>query len=369
MSANIRFCTNQFISRNFTYSSQLSSFPASNVYNTSRSRVWKPAGNFDIDTTNNKIYINDGSDKTITLNSASYTPATLASHIQTQLNASSTNWTCGYDLSATFKFTIARSSGTKILRISQTSGAAWDTIGYTGTTDLSLSPFVADEQRNHTSEWVKCDTSVPQQATFVGIISGIDEVFSLSETATVKIQANNIDYWASPPVDITIPVSDYGCLKFIDTINTASYRFWRIKIVDRLNYLGPEGIKIAYAYIGDHVTMTTSNIAIGFRKELNDPSNVLQSENGALFFETRPRYLSFSNAQVQLLSGAEQRTLEQAFYDLGKREPFFVSIDPDVAVSGELGDLTRFVVMTNNPTFDHVIRDYYNINFDMREAF
>lgn len=367
--ARIRFMNNQYMSRNFTYSSQQSSFPASNVYNTSRSRVWKPAGNFEITTANNKLYISDGSNKTITLTAGSYTPASLASHIQTQLNASSSNWTCSYDLVSTFKFTIARSSGTNVLRKSQTTDAVWDTIGFTGNTDISSDPFVADEQRNHTSEWVKCDLGIPQQATFVGIISGIDEVFTLSETATVKIQANNIDYWNSPPVDITIPVDDSGCLRFIDTENTASYRFWRVQIVDRLNYLGPEGIKIAYIYVGDHVSMTTSNIATGFRKELVDPSNVLQSENGALFFETRPRYLSFSNAQVQLLSGSEQRELEQLFYDLGKREPFFVSIDPDLEVSATLGELTRFVVMTNNPTFDHVIRNYYNINFDMREAF
>ena len=367
--SSIRFMSNQYMSRNFTYSSQQSSFPASNVYNTSRSRVWKPAGNFEITTANNKLYINDGSNKTVTLTSGSYSPTSLASHIQTQLNAASSNWTCSYNLVTTFKFTITRSSGTAVLRKSQTANAAWDTLGYTGTTDISSSPFVADAQRNHTNEWVKCDLGVPQQATFVGIISGIDEVFSLSETAVVTVEANNIDYWESPPVSITIPVTDGGCLKFIDEDNTASYRFWRVTIVDRLNYLGPEGIKIAYIYLGDHVSMTTSNIATGFRKELVDPSNVLQSESGALFFETRPRYLSISNAQVQLLSGAEQRELEQLFYDLGKREPFFVSIDPSLAVSVNLDQLTRFMVMTNNPTLDHVLRDYYNINFEMREAF
>jgi hypothetical protein len=94
--------------------------------------------------------------------------------------------------------------------------------------------------------------------------------------------------------------------------------------------------------VGDHVSMTASNMATGFRKELVDPSNVLQSEAGALFFETRPRYLSIGNAQIQLLSGSEQRDLEQLFYDLGKRDPFFVSIDPDLEVSASLGELTSY---------------------------
>jgi hypothetical protein len=46
-----------------------------------------------------------------------------------------------------------------------------------------------------------------------------------------------------------------------------------------------------------------------------------------------------------------------------------MSIDPDEAVSRSLEELTRFVVMTSPPRLEHVIRDYYNISFDCREAF
>ncbi len=365
----LRFMNNNYMERSFTYSSQQTSFPATNATNTSRSRVWKPAGNFEITATNNILYINDGTNKTITLTVANYTYSTLASHIQTQLNASSSNWTCTYNNTTTYKFTINRTSGTAVLRKSQTTNAVWDTIGFVGTTDTSSVPFVADEQRNHTSEWVKCDVGVSQQATFAGILSGIDELFTLSETATVKCQANNIDFWDSPPVDITIAVGDTSALKFIDEDNTATYRFWRIKIIDRLNYLGPEGLKFAYIYVGDHTTITTSNMARGFTKELSDPSLLLQSETGALFFETRPRYMTIQGAVIQLLSGSEQRDIEQLFYDLGVRSPFFVSIDPGLEVSASLEELTRFVIMVRPPTFEHVIRNYYNISFEMREAF
>ncbi len=365
----VRFMANNFLEREFTFSSELSSFPASNAINTSRSKVWKPAGNFEITTSNNKLYINDGTNKTITLTVGSYTYATLATHIQTQLNASSSNWTCTYDNVSTFKFTIDRSAGTEVLRKSQTTDAVWSTLGYTGNTDISTAPFIADEQRNHTSEWVKCDVGVPQQATFASIISGIDTIFTLSETATVKLQANNIDYWFNPPVDITIPVTSLGVFQFLDDANEDAYRFWRFEIIDQLNYLGPEGLELAYIYIGDHVTMTATNIARGFSQSLIDPSVQLQSENGALFYEIKPRYLTLSNCTIQLLSGAEQRELQQLFYDLGVRTPFFISIDPDTEVSLNLEELTKFVVMTRAPVFEHVFRNYYNINFEMREAF
>lgn len=360
---------NNFLDSVFTYSSQLSSFPATNAINKSRSKIWKPAGNFEITSTNNKIYINDGSDKTITLTSGSYTYATLASHIQTQLNASSSNWTCTYNNTTTFKFTIDRSSGTEVLRLSQTTNAAWDTLGFTGVSDTSSAPFVADEQRNHTSEWLQCDLGVPQLATFAAIISGIDELFTLSQTATVKLRANNIDLWTSPPVDITIPVGDASVMRMLEDDNEATYRYWRFEIIDKYNPNGPEGFEFAYVYIGDYTTITLSNIAQGFTKELVDPSVQLQSENGALFFETRPRYLGISGCQIQLLSGSERKEIEQLFYELGVRDPFFVSIDPGVEVTEDLEELTRFVVMTSPPTLENIFRNYYNINFEMREAF
>lgn len=369
----IRFMQNNFLQSGFTYSSQQSSFPAANAINTSRSRVWKPAGNFEVTALNNLIYINDGSNKTATITVGNYTYATLATAIQTALNAVSTNWTCTYDNSLTYKFTISRSSGTNVLRKSQTTNAAWDMLGYTGNTDISVDPFIADEQRNHTSEWLKCDLGVPQLATFSGIISGIDKIFSLSATATVKIQANNIDYWVSPPVDITVPIGKISAMRMIDDPDdggqTAAYRFWKIEIIDRLNYLGPEGIEIAYVYVGDHISMTQTNMATGFTKELTDPSNVLQSENGALFFEKRPRYLTLTNCEIQLINAQEREDIEQLFYDVGIREPMFVSVDPGVEVTISLEELTRFMVMISSPTLNHVLRDYYNISFEMREAF
>lgn len=366
---NVRFMSNNFLLSTMTYSSQLSSFPATNSTNTSRSKVWKPAGNFEISSTNKKLYINDGTDKTITLTEGAYNYTTLASHIQTQLNASSTNWSCSYDTALeTFKFTISRSSGTAILRESVTTDAVWDTLGFTSTTDVSGSPFVADEQRNHTSEWIKCDLGIPQLATFGGILSGIDQIFTLSTSATVKVQANNIDYWASPPVDISITPGSTSAMSFLDA-NTNTYRFWRFEIKDRQNYRGPEGLEFAFVYIGDHTTITNTNWATGFSKELTDPSNLLQSESGALFFEKRPRYLTLNNCSIQLINAQERENIEQLFYDIGTREPMFVSIDPDVSVSLALEELTRFMVMTQPPTLEHVLRDYYNISFQMREAF
>src|SRR5690606_33367489 len=92
---------------------------------------------------------------TVTLTEGSYTYATLATHIQTQLNAASSGWTVAYS-TTTGKFTISR-SGSGTLRFSETTDAAWDTLGFLGAVDDASGPWVSDEQRNHTDEWVKVD--------------------------------------------------------------------------------------------------------------------------------------------------------------------------------------------------------------------
>lgn len=365
---NARFMNNNFLESTLTYSSQLTNFPASNAINKSRSRVWSFGGNFEITSANNFLYINDGSAKTITLTAASYTYNTLASHIQTQLNASSSNWTCTYDASTAFKFSINRTSGTAILKLSSTSAAVWDTLGFTGATDLSTPAFVANEQRNHTSEWLQCDMGAQQTATFVSLLSGIDQTFALSELSTVTVQANNIDLWTSPAFSIVIPWNKLGIFGFFDS-TSSDYRYWRVVVQDRLNTLGPTGITIAYAYIGDHVTVTNTNIASGITRSLNDPSNTLQSENGALFVETKARYASYSSCQIQLITGNEKRAIEQFFYDVGVRTPFFISFDPGLNITSSLAELTNWVVMTQAPTFVQVFAAYFNISFSMREAF
>ena len=367
---NARFMANNFLSTNFTYSSQKStSFPASNIYNSSRSRVWKTGGNFEVTTSNQNLYINDGTDKTVVLTAGTYTYSTLATHIQTQLNASSTNWTCTYNSSTTFKFTIARSSGTAVLRQTVTTNAAWDMLGYTLGTDAAVTPFVADEQRNHTSEWVKCYFPVGQLPTFVALMSQIDEAFCLSDEAVVKLQANNLDLWTSPAVDVSVPVENLAAMAVLDTSVTTSYNYFRIVVIDRKNPLGPEELTFGYAYVGDHVTMTSTNIARGFSKRLVDPSIVSSSESGALFFEERPRYLEISGSEIQMLNGTDADEIEQLFYDLGVTTPFLLSIDPDETISRNLSDLTRLMIMTESPEFQHVIYDYYNVGFSMRESF
>lgn len=371
---NVRWMDNNFIdldsfdAGSITASSALSSFPARNFANTSRSKLWKPAGNFEITTSNQNIYINDGSDKTAILTAGSYTYSTLATEIQTQLNSVSSNWTCTYDSSTEYKFTISN-SGSVTLRFATTTNAAWDDLGYTLTSNQTGTSFKAQEQRNHTSEWYQLDAGVAVALDTFMIIGPIDEVFGLSTNATIKLQANNVDVWTSPPFDQSITRYDKGLFYFFDDIAEASrtYRYWRFYIEDKLNNKGPEGLRLGHMYLGDYLT-TTNNVGAGFTKTQVDPSRRQESESGAAFYEERTKYYNLTGLQYQLLEEADRLLLEQLFNDYGISNPLFVSIDPSEEITPAIDEWTFYVNFGSPPALISRFRDKFQMGLQIREA-
>jgi hypothetical protein len=211
----------------------------------------------------------DGSDKTVTLTAGKYTYSTLATHVQTQLNASSSNWTVAYDYSGgTYRFTISRSSSAT-LRFSQTTSAAWDLLGFTLAADTAGTSFPAQEMRIHSAERYVIDLGLMQAPTFFGVISALSEAFNVSENATLKLYGDNVLYdvssptlgWSSPALSVTLDRADAGILEHLDDQADVTYRYFCFEIVDRLNPVGPDGLKIGYIYLGDHTTLTTTSIA------------------------------------------------------------------------------------------------------------
>ncbi len=352
-----------------TYSSELAAFPGSNSINKFRSKVWKPAGNFVVTaSSNDKIYINDGANKTVTITAGTYTADTLATEVQTQLNASSSGWTFDYDNTAgEYKFRFAHGSS-HTLRFSQQTEALWDDIGFVLTSDETISTQrKADEQRNHMYESVIYDLGYNAPIEFFSVISPLDEEFSISDQATVKIQGNNLNQWTSPPLDITLTRTSEGIFHFFDSTADSSYRFWRFYFIDQFNPNGNEGFSLSYVYLGDYTTLTTTNIQIGINKTIVDPSLRTESEAGAIYFDKKTKFITISNAGIALMDTSTREALEQLFFDFGTTTPFFISIDPRSCITDNLQDLTRYVVFNSPPRFTHVKADFFNMTLDFRE--
>lgn len=368
----IRFCENNFarlISASIDFSSELAAFPFTNCINPFRSRSWKPSGCFIITAgSNDKIYINDGSNKTITLTAGEYdTPTLLASHIQTKLNASSTNWVVAYNtLSGDYSFKITH-TGSATLRLTQTTEAVWDTIGFTTLSDLVGTSFLADQQRNHTEEYAVFDLGYNASISFFAMIGSLDEVFTISNNATITLMGSNLNQWNAPPYTTSIPISDKGAMKFLNDEDTA-YRFWKVIIQDKQNPEGPEGISIGVLYLGDYVTLDNTNYSIGFDNSDVDPSSVAISESGVLHYDAKTKYSAISGGGVDVLFRSDKDRLKAMFEYLGLTTPFFVSIDPLLLTTSTIEELTKYVVFASEPKFTHIINDLYSVSLDFREV-
>lgn len=362
-----------------TFSSELAAFAQANAQNKFRSKVWKPSGYFrivsgstDVDgiAPNDKIYINDGSDLTISLDAGDYaTPDLLATEIQTKLNATSSGWGVDYNFTAgayNFRFTNASAF---TLRFSVTTDSIWDAIGFTSLVDEVISTSrAAEEQRNHMFEFVIYDFGYNHPMEFFSVISPLDEIFSISNNATIRIQANNLNRWDSPPLDVTLTPSAGGLMKFFDDIADSSFRFFRFYFEDKYNQQGPSGFSFGYIYIGDYTTIVETNTTSGFTKEFVDPSKSTVSEQGAIYFDRKTKYTRFDSMGMLYLDKNNRDTLEELFYNFGTTTPFFISIDPKLGVSNELYDLTKYVIFDKQPRFTHVIRDLFNISMAFREV-
>lgn len=366
----IRFMENnsaELLAASIDYSSALAAFPSTNATNKFRTKVWNVQGYFNITATNQELYINDGSDVTVSITIGEYTsPAALATQIQTDLNAASSNWTVSYS-TTTYMFTISN-SGSVTLRYSQTSSSIWDDIGYTGTIDVTSTSFVADEQRNHTEEHAIYDLGYQGEINFIGVIGPLDEEFSISSGATITLSGNNINSWSAPPFTTTLNRYDGGIFAFLDETSDTKFRYWNLKIVDKYNTGGPEAIRISHIYLGDYITSTARNIDRKFNKASVDPSKVSVSESGALYFDKKTNYMTFTNMKMIYLSRSDKDTITDMYNFLGTTTPFYISIDPTACITDNLDELTRYVVFSKEPVFSHLYDDKFSVSLEVKEV-
>ncbi len=366
---NVRFCQNNMLAASgvtVTASGAKPGFPVSNLYSDFRYKLWQPPGTFEVTTSNQKLYINDGSDKTATITTGTYIYSTLATAVAAALNAVSSSWTCTYDFSGgTFKFTIGR-TGTKTLRLTQTTNAAWDMLGFAGTADQDAA--AADEPRNHTSEWFVVDLGVARSPKAFFLRAAADGLFPLSASATVSLKGNNLNSFTSPALSRVPEVETDGITHWLDDLADTEYRYWKFEFSDRLNTVGPEGFGLNVAYLGDYVTLTQRNVGIGFNRQLVDPSERTESESGVLYARRRQKYWRFESMGISELTGSERTDLESFISDVGTTTPFFLAVDPTVTVSESAGEFTKYVVFDQMPAMQHVRYDIWSYGFSVREV-
>ena len=395
--ARARFMTNNFLTPNnsgiIDFSSAETGFPGTNLLETDRNLPWIATGeviDFTQKTGTSKdvtININDGSNKAIIIDATVlYTPTTLAAAVEAEMNNLSSGWTVTYNSSdktyninnSTPTYTVASSSN-------QISGAMGlyeiDSNGnrqvLTGT--VVGANGVTGNRTIHYVEYVRINLGVSQTFNFAALIFDANEPMPLSDSAKVTLMANNhgqfvphvldnISIDTQALIEVRMTRTDTGYYAFVPPETQDSYRYWAIQIFDPNNPKNSSDIKYGHAYIGDYLELTGTNIGTGFSREFVDPSRVLESETGNRFFDLRTKRAHFNSVSIGLVPRILRDQIDQISFDHGVSRPFYLSMDPDTNVSTNIDDLTRFVYF-NSPVFNqHVIRDLYTVQFDLRES-
>lgn len=365
---NIMFCNANLLENAYSVSAstQTTGYELSKALNYNRQQTWKPVGRFLIDATNNLLYINDGSNKTATISPGDYTlgGASLATAIQTALNAVSSSFTVTYTNN---RFTITRGSSFT-LRLSQTTNSIAYALGFTSLTDLVGTSQAANERRCHYPyEEISVDFGFNLAVDAFIMIGKLTEEFQISQGATISVLANNINSFTSPQLSLNAEINDEGAFCFFGNSESA-YRYWRIRIQDFQNPLGPS-FEISNIYLGQGLYLEYRNVENGFEFILNDTTQVSESESGVKYFDENYKFYNFSGLNFAILDPTNKDTLLKLFEDQGISRPFYLCVDPGKQISNKLSHLNRLMRFSDSPRFQQVFYKYFTVNANFTEHF
>ena len=71
---------------------------------------------------------------------------------------------------------------------------------------------------------------------------------------------------------------------------------------------------------------------------------------------------------IAYMTAADRLAMEQLFYNWGISAPFYISMDPQLLVSTDLSELTRYVYFSTLPKFTHIKANIYSVSFAVKEC-
>lgn len=349
-------------------SGALAGFPASNLATANRGNLWIARGNFTINATNNKLYIGG---TTYTLTNASYTAATLVTHINSVISA--TGLVLSYTVNFKFKWTNG-SGSTRVLNLSTATNAAWDTLGLVGGVDISIlnAGTYEGEIRIHTSEYLYYDLGYSMDISFFALLPQRNYANMLTTGAVINLKASNVNDIGSAPLDVNITgvlgvnePGDEATFYFLETDGTPiEYRYVWITITDRSNPYGPN-LTFSQLFLGGYTAISNRTIDNSFSAIDVDRALRSESQAGGLYFEQYGRHRSFNGLRYSWLTNDQAKTLRQLFFDVGKSNNFYISLDGG-RVHDDIYQYTYYGVFDGDPVISKEKANFFNASFDFR---
>lgn len=369
MGARLKFLPYNYIDENilanFSYSSQNPSYPASNLQDPFRSKIWRSSGNFEVSFDENELVFNDGTDKVATLTIGVYiSGALMATELQTKLNAVSSGFTVTYS-NTTNKFTISKAT-TFVLKWSQSTGVA-NLFGFNNLIDdTGRNNYESDSRRiNWPAEWLKFDLGIARNPKGVVIIDNLEENIKIQPTVSIKLQGAFADSWNSPE-EITLDWDPSNISKInMNGLFSKPYRYIRLYLADVDNPLG--FVQLGKLYIGDVYELESSDVQREFQEETVDLSELQRSINGELYSDNKPSFSTFSSVLIEFCNKNDIDTIADVYANHRTYKPFFVSIDSEAKATNNINEWTKYVRFSEPPSKQTVTCSIWNCQFGLEE--
>lgn len=177
---------------------------------------------------------------------------------------------------------------------------------------------------------------------------------NLTESATIKIQANATNSWGSPSVDQTLTYdSDYRQLTYFWS-SDQTYRYWRLTISD--GSAVNDYVEISKVILGDSVDMP--GLQNGFNLDKVDGTKKLSNEYGTGYFDEYP-ILKTMKFNWKTLTTTEIEILDQLFEVYGSHTGMFLTID-ETSNTFNKDRYSIYGTLNNSHGMDHINYTLFN---------
>lgn len=204
------------------------------------------------------------------------------------------------------------------------------------------------------SESVVFDFQTTEAMDSVVIMWPLENGIRLTDTATIRIQANATNVWTTPSVNQLLTINNDYSLASHYFATDQSYRYWRVLITDPGNPWGY--IEVGQVWIGK--ALSIQNAENGFKFSINDPSKITMNNYGHRYVDEYP---SRNRLEVSYsyLEYAEVQILENAYRVNGVKKPVLMILDPEAVVFNK-DHFVLYGLMGSQFGLSHVTYNLFN---------
>jgi hypothetical protein len=359
---------------NADVSSEQAAFPAMNAYNKQRrSKVYRSNGYWKVISGENTIIFRETTavDLTATITAGEYTSTTsFLAAVKSALEVpGASTYTVSVDTtSGKIKIASNGAGGGGILELIWSDPGSLDIaamLGFDTVDSTGALTYTADALRIHTEEWFLWDMGISSNPTGFIVVGPRNRPIKISPSATIKLQGNETNTWASPSYETTVPYDDRVFLVMDAAgLHTEALRYWRFQIIDKDN---PNlYIEIGAIFLGSFYSTTRGQAQFPFGSAMVDRSSTVLSEGGQTFSDIREKTQSFDLSWTGLTL-VELERLVRIFDVLGTSVPMFVAFDPDSWFSSDATYYVRYVKFASEPSYQLISPNNFSLNMNLLE--